>query len=469
MKKLLSLMCAMVLLPVGVHAQDDMYFTSKKQKKAEKTQQTVVPTTPVKTYDKDDVIFNGTGIVSEAKADTIYAGEAMPNDTLYIDEYETFEDGNGGRWINGFKGGVDDYKYAVRNLGWRSLTTAIPIGSSMYWNIAYGAASFDWNIYEMGGYAYLFPTWSNPLYWDYKMSPSWGVWGWHSPWSLSHRYGYYAWGSFYDPFFYDPFFYDPFYYGYGYYGGYWGGHYTYWGGHWGNRWNHYAGGRRFNPGRTEAGYTIGSRGYRIGDRQVAGSRTTRTEAGSRSTRAEVNARGQYRVQDRAAARAAQGTRVSGRSVRSTSEATRSINSVRTTGSRSLNTNEGVRGATTTGRVESTRSNSTYSRSSDGRNSTYTRPSSTRSSGVRSAEGSVSRSSGVRVFDGASSRSNAVRESSGRSGNYSSGSNTRSSSGSYSSGGSRSSSSFGGGGSFSGGGSRGGGSSSGGGSRGGGRR
>lgn len=447
MKKLLYLIAALALFPLGANAQDDMYFSSKKQKKEKGTQvqQTTTPLPQTKTYDSDDVIFNGTGIVPKAKTDTIYAGEAMPNDTLYIDEYETFEDGNGGRWLNGFKGGVDDYKYAVRNMNWRSFTTAVPIGSSMYWNIAYGPASFDWNVYERGGFAYLFPTWSNPLYWDYRITPSWGAWGWRSPWSLAHTYSYYAWGPFYDPF-YDPFFYDPFYYGM-----HWGGFYGsyYWGiGHHHGFYDHHYASRFFNPGRSQASYALGSRAYRIGgDRQVANTRS-RSQAGSRNGQV-------HRTQDRT--RSGQGSRVSGRSVRSAEGS--SVNSVRSAmgGSRGQAAAEGqtVRRGVAGSRADGVRSTSSYTRSSDGRNSTYSRPSSTRTTGVRSSEGGrVTRSMSSGSYrDGSSNRS--------------AGSTTRSSSSvnrSYSTGGS----SYSGGGFSGGSGTRSAGSS-GGGSRGGGSR
>lgn len=451
MKHLLYLLTALLFVPVSVNAQDDMYFTPKKQKKAEqvvKEQKSATPVTELKTYDKDDVIYNGTGRLSDAKVDTIYAGEAMPNDTLYIDEYETFEDGNGGRWINGFKGGVDDYKYALRNMNWRTMRSAIPVGSSAYWNLTFGASSFDWNIYEVGGLAYLFPTWSNPLYWDYRISPSWGFGG--RPWSWSYspwHYGrYYAWGM-YDPWF-DPW-YDSFYV---WSSGGWGWGYSWHGiGHY-----HYAFDPiRRNPGRSAATYTIGGRGYHIGDRGNVASRN-RSEAG---TRGQV-----HRIQDRAAARSEQGSRVTGRSVRSTNDGSRSANSVRpTTGSRSQ-MDAGSRGT-------ATRSTSSYSRGADGRNSTYSRPSSTRVSTARNSErGSMSRASSVRSVNGSSrgsvsmdrmgSRSSSNSGGSTRSsGSYSSGSSSRSSVGSFSSGGGSRS-----GGSFSGGGSSSGGSRSGGGGR-----
>lgn len=458
MKKFFYLMATLLLLPLGVAAQDDVYFTPKKQKKEKnitvKTEKAQEKVTEYKTYDKDDVIFNGDGI-EISYPDSLRLGDVdQANDTLYIDEYETFSDGYG-EWVNGFKGGVNDYKWAMQNMNWRTMRSAIPVGSSAYWNIVYGPGSFDWNVYRVGGLAYLFPTWSNPMYWDYSINLTWGSWGWGSPWRHSWFGPSYAW---YDPFFYDPFYYDPFYFG----GGFWGSHYAFggWGYHWGG----------WHPGvsRPFARYEIGSRGYRMGSniasrsRQDVGSRGnsgSRSDVGRRNTSGTRTSYGTrstdtHRIQDRASSRS---SRVTGRSVNS-GAATRSANSLRLRENGATTAN-GEGSAVT--RSQATRSTSSYSRSADGRNSTYTRPSSTRATENRSAvnrgTNAVRSSSATRSME---SRSAAPSRNIGTS--------TRSS---ESFGGSRSSGSFGG--SHSSSGSFGGGSRSsgsmGGGSRGGGRR
>lgn len=451
------LMAALAFLPVSVSAQDDMYFTPKKEKKQKTTTVTTTtqkksPTAEYKTYDKDDVIYNGD--ISVGPTDTIYAGNVnAANDTLYIDEYETFSDGNG-QWINGFNGSVNDYKFAMRNMNWRSMSSAIPVGSSLYWNIAYGPGSYDWNIYQVGGLAYLFPTWSNPLYWDYRYDWTWGAFHWHRPWHSWSWYSY-AWDPFWDPFWYDSW--------YGWHGGWYSSWYGWHGGYYGGYWPHYAWGPGYfrpNPGRSHARYTIGGRGYRIGD-NVAGTRSSaRTRSGATA-----------RIQDRAGARQS-GTRVSGRSVRS-NDATRSANSVRSAArSRSQVQNGTSQNGTVTrsqstgsrssvNRSTGTRSTSTYTRSADGRHSTYSRPSSTRATGTSRVGTSTRSTTGVRsVNSGAPSRSGSVSTNRNVSRGTAGGS-TRSSGGSY--GGSRSSSSgsFGGGSSRSSGGSFGGGGFSGG--------
>ena len=83
----------------------------------------------------------------------------MQNDTLYIEEKPY---GERGEWVNGFEGSQDDYEYAMRIIRFRSPRYAIPVSSPLYWDVVYGGyASWDWNIYEDGLYAYVFPTSTN--------------------------------------------------------------------------------------------------------------------------------------------------------------------------------------------------------------------------------------------------------------------------------------------------------------------
>ena len=114
-------------------------------------------------------------------------------------------------WVNGFEGSDSDYEYAMRIVRFRSPRYAIPVSSPLYWDVVYGGAlwpSWDWNIYDDGMYAYVFPTSSNWYYWDYMMGypyygGSWGGyyghhwynWGYHShmwwsPWQHHHYHGY---------------------------------------------------------------------------------------------------------------------------------------------------------------------------------------------------------------------------------------------------------------------------------------
>lgn len=71
--------------------------------------------------------------------------------------------------MNGFEGTQDDYEYAMRIVRFRSPRYAIPVSSPLYWDVVYGAfPSWDWNVYDDGLYAYVFPTYSNPLWWDWR-------------------------------------------------------------------------------------------------------------------------------------------------------------------------------------------------------------------------------------------------------------------------------------------------------------
>lgn len=230
-----SRICASLLiacLPWLAMAQsnDDLYFIPKKEKKTE--QKAEVKSVPKQTSNNTTVYAapGSTIVVKDVTGKTRDIDEynrrytsrdntfSMQNDTLYIEEKPY---GERGEWVNGFEGSQDDYEYAMRIIRFRSPRYAIPVSSPLYWDVVYGGyASWDWNIYEDGLYAYVFPTSTNPLWWDWRWNwgvagPRWGFsWGWSSPWYYS------SW-------------YSPYWYG-GYWGGYWGSYYGgYWGGYWG--------------------------------------------------------------------------------------------------------------------------------------------------------------------------------------------------------------------------------------------
>lgn len=229
LKVFASLIWASLPLFVSAQSNDDLYFVPKK--KAETKKETVVApkqnqgTTAYSTLSSSTPV-----VVKDAAGNTRDVDEynrrytsrentfSMQNDTLYIQEKPY---GERGEWVNGFEGSQDDYEYAMRIVRFRSPRYAIPVSSPLYWDVVYGAfPSWDWNVYDDGLYAYIFPTYSNPMWWDWRWNwsiagPSWG-WGWYSPW-------YYSW--------YSPW-YSPYWYG-GYWGGYWGPgwhhHYPYYG------------------------------------------------------------------------------------------------------------------------------------------------------------------------------------------------------------------------------------------------
>ena len=224
MKEKVFALLLMAGLPFAVMAQsnDDLYFVPKKEKKVEKT--TVVSTSSKEITKLPEQTASTPAIVVKDKSgrtrdvdeynrrytskDYTFKAE---EDALVIEE-KPYEER--GEWIGGFDGSDSDYEYAMRIVRFRNPRYAIPVSSPLYWDVVYGLyPSWNWNIYDDGLYAYVFPTYSNPLWWDWHVhwgiyGPGWSfTWGWRSPW-------HYGW--------YDPFWHGP-----------------YWGGYWGPAWHHH--------------------------------------------------------------------------------------------------------------------------------------------------------------------------------------------------------------------------------------
>ncbi len=489
MKK--GLLTALMLVGIvgSASAQhDDLYFVPKKKKakteavakaagetaavKAESTGDKLSAKTVTKGLQMDEDAYNrrgsyvteqGDAVAEFAMADEGFVLITEEGDTVWMNtdtlKLARVQEDEG--WVNGFDGSDSDYEYAMRIIRFRNPRYAIPVSSPLYWDVVYGGAlwpSWDWNIYDDGLYAYVFPTASNWHYWDYRMSypfgwsPWGGHWNHHWGWHYGHHWAHH-WGGFYGSIWYDPW-YDPYFYGYhpgwhhhhghhGFYSGFGHGKPSWGGGKPGSRLIENT--RHATVASTRRGTqdnNVVSRGTTSATRR--GSSVTRTDNGStRSSSVRV---------------------VTGRSGSSTS---RSSGAVRSSSSRGGNDEVLRRGGSTSssisrGATTGSSSRSSYTRQSSSRggsSSSYNRPSSTRSS-----SSSISRSS-------SSSRSNSYSSgssSSSRSSSYSSGSSSRSSS-SYSSGSSYSSSSRSSGSSYSGSSSYSGGSRSSGGSYGGGSR
>ena len=338
-------------------------------------------------------------------------------------------------WVNGFSGSDSDYEYAMRIIRFRNPRYAIPVSSPIYWDVVYGNSlwpSWEWNIYDDGLYAYVFPTSSNWYYWDYWMSYPFGWSSWGNPWAHHHSVhwghhwsGHYGW-KFHAHVWNDPWFNPNFHHCYpGWHAGHHHGHYPGFGvgkPEWGGR-----GPKAFPNHRTTTG-TATRRDTQTGS---VSSRRTETSGSSR-TGATTNRSGNGSTH-----------RVNNGSSRNSSvrvgagSSSRPSGTVRSSGSSRIGNEESPRRSTGSSSVEhrtATRSSSRsgYTRQSSSRSSnsssSYNRPSSTRSS---SSSSSVNRNSS----SSSSSRSSSSSSSS-RSSSYSSGS-------SYS-GGSRSSSSYSGG-------------------------
>ena len=228
MKKIVFLLLIALCLPIGLMAQsydDDLYFIPSKEKEEPAPEKKE----PVRRQATTNIYTSPgtTVVVQDRKGNTRDVDEynrrydarendfEMEDDTLYIKEKSRPD--LDGEWVNGeFNGSQDDYEYAERIIRFRNPRFAVSISSPFYWDIVYGSNSWDWNVYTDGLYAYAFPTFSNPMWWDWRYNsygPGWG-WGWSRP--------YYGWGGYYG----------------GWYGGWYGG--GYWGGHWGHH-HHYPG------------------------------------------------------------------------------------------------------------------------------------------------------------------------------------------------------------------------------------
>ena len=227
MKKIVFLSLVALCLPWALAAQsvvDDLYYVPSKKEKAEKKhtekplEETAVLTeTPLRETvvltPSDEIVVKSntpmsvhsnnsstTVVVRDTKGNARDIDEynrrydasdyefSAQNDTLYIDERKN--DGLKGEWVGGeFNGSADDYEYATRIIRFRNPRYAISISSPIYFDVVYGLNTWDWNVYTDGFYAYAFPTFSNPLWWDWRFN-SFGWWGypyygWHWGWNSS--------------------------------------------------------------------------------------------------------------------------------------------------------------------------------------------------------------------------------------------------------------------------------------------
>ena len=466
----------MALMAVGIVGsasaqRDDLYFVPKKKKVVEEVEQKsvataqeksaesktlTVTTVPARQLEMDEDTYNRRGSFLTEQGDAVsefamddegFVLITEEGDTMWTDadtlRLTRVTDGEG--WVSGFDGSDSDYEYAMRIIRFRNPRYAIPVSSPLYWDVVYGSAlwpRWDWNIYDDGMYAYVFPTSSNWHYWDYRMSYPFGWSAWSSPWN--HHYGCHwghHWGShsgwqFYGHVWYDPWF-NPYFFDYnpGWHHGHHHGYYPHYGAGkpgWGG-----GGPKAFPNHRTSASASTrqpsqvnasSSRGS-VGASSV--SRTGSSSASSRTGSSAVRV-----VTDRT------GT-TSG-----TSSAVQSSSRSRTYGNdevvrRSTGSSSVVRSSSSSSRSGYSSGSSSMSRSS-GSTSSYSRPSSTRSSSSSVSRSSSSGSSSRSSYSSGSSSSSRSSYSSGG-GSYSSGSShsSYSSGGSYS-GGSRSGGSYSGG-------------------------
>lgn len=441
---LITLLLVGIIVPASAQ-NDDLYFVPKKKAKVEKktssasefseviseeSEEFSAPIAPAKSLEMDEDTYNRRGsylteqgdAVSEfAMSDEGFVLITEEGDTMWMNTDTlrlarvTKDDG----WVGGFEGSDSDYEYAMRIVRFRNPRYAIPVSSPLYWDVVYGGAlwpSWEWNIYDDGMYAYVFPTRSNWYYWDYMTSYPMG-WGPYWGYPYGHHYGYhwdYHYGYHYGHVWYDPW-YNPYFYGY---------HPNWHHGH------HY---HPHNPGVGAGKPGWGGHTPAYPNHRSTADASTRREGSTGRPSEGVSSTSRTGVTS---------GRVDGSATRRTSSSSGSTSSVRVVTDRTSST---VRSSSVgrTGSDEvvrrSTGSSSSVGRSGTSRSSSsssYTRPSTSRTSSSSSSRSSSSSSSSV-------SRSSSSSGSSYSSG-YSGSSRSSYSGGSSYSGSSRSSSSYSGG-------------------------
>lgn len=199
---------------------DDLYFVPKKKVKVEnsadasslddyweelseehdESEELSVTTTQVNLIEMDEDTYNRRGLYltgqSEAMENNLFALITEDGDTMWVNTDTLNLAVNGlaedEGWVGGFDGSESDYEYAMRIIRFRNPRYAIPVSSPLYWDVVYGGAlwpSWEWNVYDDGMYAYVFPTTSNWYYWDYRVQYPFG---WNNPWGYPYNYyGYY--------------------------------------------------------------------------------------------------------------------------------------------------------------------------------------------------------------------------------------------------------------------------------------
>ena len=423
---LLMLLCMLPLELVAQNAGDDLYFVPSKEKQVEKKApaKKVAETQPANRPTSEET----TVIIKEKKSTNV------PRD---IDEYNRrYEEDdasdsepaqaeaktmNRGEWVGGeFEGTEDDYEYAMRIIRFRNPRFAISINSPLYWDLVYGVDSWYWNVYTDGFYAYAFPTFSNPLWWDWRYNSFWWDWNWGWGWGGRwwHPYSDYAIG-----------------YWNGWHAGMWAHHYHrphyYWDGPaWGgvsrpyyrgrsvlnaNNRSRYSGSSvRVNRGGTSSRYSTTATGRRVTSTR-SGTSTVRSATGSTrvsSSRrdAATYTRPSTNVGNSTSSRSSSVRRStpSSRSTTPTYSTSRGSSTYTPSSGRSTTTRRSTSTYTPSSRSTSTRrSTPTYTPSRSSSTSTYS-PSRSSGSVSRSSSGSVSRSSSSRSSGGSGGRVSSSR-------------------------------------------------------------
>lgn len=390
-----TLLAVLTTLPATAWAQtDDLYYLPKKEK-AKTTVATTERNTATKSPSNAQTI-----VVRDVKGNVRNVDEynrryssrdyqiSTSNDTVYLDERPYNERGE---WVNGFNGSEDDYEYAMRLVRFRNPRYAISVSSPLYWDVVYGGyGMWDWNVYDDGMYAYVFPTYTNRLWWDWR----WNRWGfgwynsWYAPYYSSWYYPYYGysyWGGFWSP-----------YYGHHYYPYYgWGGGYYHRGSNYNHRRDYRSIGDDTRMRTADGGYT------RTGARVVQ-SNANNSYSNVRTNQGSMNNNYYERTVHT-------GTRVvrdqGGSGYTPLNGTTRDMSgTTRGTSGYTRSSQVNSQGSTSYSRPSSTRSTSTFSTSSAERMQQMRSSSSSRGSSGAFSSGASSRGGGFSSGGGAATRS-----------------------------------------------------------------
>lgn len=440
MKALIIFLFTLIFPYISAQVYDDVYFKPSDKINVQKvSNEDVKPkykngAKQIVYIQKKDLVKNDSTLVEYNSSDSILLSEE-----LLIEDSLLMKNSESGYYLNGFSGTQSDFEYAERIRKFHDPRYTIFISDPRY-NDIYFLNSWDWNVYVDGAYAYVTPTWTNPMWFDYYWRPfSYNSWNWHSPYGM------------YNSYYYDPFYWNMYggYYG-GYYGNYYGGYYSGWGypysGYY-NNWNYYPywgyGGYsknykddRHNDAvrRTKSGgASVNSDLTNVATR-VSGSynksATTRSDlnSNSSSTRLRSNYSGVSRVggetrtvSSRSSERSRSSVNLDSRTARTNSnDISRQSTAVRSSSTRTNSNPERTYRASSESSniVRTQRTNSSSTRSYSSSNST----SSSSSSTYRSSSPSTSSSSSYSSGSSSSSSSSSSRSSSSSGG-------TRSSSGS----------------------------------------
>lgn len=193
-----------------------------------------------------------------------------------------YENPDKGYYLNGFSGNNSDYEYAERIRKFHNPKFTVHFSDPNFTDI-YFLNSSDWNVYIDDNYAWVTPTWTNPVYWNYMWTPysySSLSWRWNAGWGPSWGWGWNGgWGGCYDPF----------------WGPSWGHHHHHYNPHWGHNgyypnWGHRPSYRPNNVNGTSPRnpyYGIGNGNY-IGNNRRPGTTNTTRPGSTVTTRPGTN-------------------------------------------------------------------------------------------------------------------------------------------------------------------------------------